>query len=174
MTAREKLAMEHPQLINETFWGGCVGCPDRYGYLTRPAFCKDKLYPSEANCANCWDREIPDELTDKFNIVGNVQPIYFHRIFVIGSLSQEDEIEKTSQYYENLGYIVDHVRKQPSKAFPDLVNEAFRKIYEADQIVVVPKKDGSFGEGVTYEITFAKFVGKPITISGKEKTNEHV
>ena len=46
MTAREKLVIDHPQLINETFWGGCVGCPDRHGYLTRPAFCKDKLYPS--------------------------------------------------------------------------------------------------------------------------------
>ena len=60
MTAREKLAIDHPQLINETFWGGCIGCPDRHGYLPRPAFCKDKLYPSEANCANCWDREIPE------------------------------------------------------------------------------------------------------------------
>ena len=76
MTAREKLAIDHPQLINETFWGGCVGCPDRHGYLTRPAFCKDKLYPSEANCANCWDREIPEEVVEKFNIIGNVQPIF--------------------------------------------------------------------------------------------------
>ena len=31
MTAREKLAIDYPQLINETFWGGCVGCPDRHG-----------------------------------------------------------------------------------------------------------------------------------------------
>ena len=106
MTAREKLAIDHPQLINETFWGGCVGCPDRHGYLTRPAFCKDKLYPSEANCANCWDREIPEskdcttcsyadvpvdetpckecdgsskyqsKTIDKFNAIGNVQPIF--------------------------------------------------------------------------------------------------
>ena len=106
MTAREKLAIDHPQLIDETFWGGCVGCPDRHGYLTRPVFCKDKLYPSEANCANCWDREIPEskdcttcsyadvpvdetpckecdgsskyqsKTIDKFNAIGNVQPIF--------------------------------------------------------------------------------------------------
>lgn len=92
----------------------------------------------------------------------------FHRIFVIGSLSQEDEIEKTAQYYEDLAYIVDHVRKQPDRTFSDLVDEAFRKISEADQIVVVPKKDGSFGEGVTYEIAFAKFIGKTITVIGGE------
>ena len=53
MTAREKLEIEHPECIGKTFWGGCVGCPDKYGYLTRPAFCKDKLHLSEANCANC-------------------------------------------------------------------------------------------------------------------------
>ena len=60
MTAREKLEIEYPECIDKTFWGGCVGCPDKYGYLARPAFCKDKLHLSEANCDNCWDREIPN------------------------------------------------------------------------------------------------------------------
>lgn len=61
MTAREKLAMEHPELVNEKHCGGCNGCPDLYGYLPQPSFCRDKRYPSEANCANCWDREIPEK-----------------------------------------------------------------------------------------------------------------
>ena len=64
MTAREKLAKEHPELIDEKHCGGCKGCPDHYGYLPQPSFCRDKRYPSEANCANCWDREIPDEVID--------------------------------------------------------------------------------------------------------------
>lgn len=74
MTAREKLAIEHPECIDKTFWGGCLGCPDKHGYLARPAFCKDKLYPSEANCANCWDREIPETIEQKLAAIPEEEP----------------------------------------------------------------------------------------------------
>ena len=65
MTAREKLAMEYPERINHKSCGGCTGCPDHYDYLHCAPFCEIKRYPSEANCANCWDREIPEETKEE-------------------------------------------------------------------------------------------------------------
>ena len=76
MTAREKLAMEHPECVNEECYGGCTGCPDQYGYLPRPSLCNLFRCPSEENCSRCWDREIPEEVVEKFNTVSNVQPIF--------------------------------------------------------------------------------------------------
>ena len=76
MIAREKLVMEHPECVNEECYGGCTGCPDQYGYLPRPSLCNLFRCPSEKNCSRCWDREIPEEVVEKFNTVGNVQPIF--------------------------------------------------------------------------------------------------
>lgn len=36
MTCREKLKMEHPELVDERFCGGCYWCPTHYGYLPMP------------------------------------------------------------------------------------------------------------------------------------------
>ena len=106
MTAREKLAMEHPECVNEECYGGCTGCPDQYGYLPRPSLCVLFRCLSEENCSRCWDREIPEskdcmtcshadvpvdetpckecdgsskyqsKTIDKFNVIGNVQPVF--------------------------------------------------------------------------------------------------
>ena len=76
MTAREKLGMEHPECVDEECCGGCVGYPDQYGYLPRPSLCNLFRCPSEKNCSRCWDREIPEEVVEKFNTVGNAQPIF--------------------------------------------------------------------------------------------------
>lgn len=60
MTYREKLAKEHPDKIDETKLGGCVGCPVAYGYDDEPTpgFCQG------ITCQECWDREIPEEKPD--------------------------------------------------------------------------------------------------------------
>lgn len=76
MIAREKLGMELPECIDEECYGGCTGCPDQYGYLPRPSLCDLFRFPSEENCSRCWDREIPEEVVEKFNTVGNIQPIF--------------------------------------------------------------------------------------------------
>ena len=76
MIAREKLVMEHPECVNEECYGGCTGCPDQYGYLPRPSLCNLFRCPSEENCSRSWDREIPEEVVEKFNTVGNAQPIF--------------------------------------------------------------------------------------------------
>lgn len=55
MTCREKLKIEHPDLVYSDAWGGCEGCPSAYDYLLDPLSCT----ASPAECAKCWDREIP-------------------------------------------------------------------------------------------------------------------
>lgn len=58
MTCREKLKMEHPELVDSQYIGGCKHCPHEYGYLTAPDYCSEK--PTTADdCKKCWDREIP-------------------------------------------------------------------------------------------------------------------
>ena len=106
MTAREKLAMEHPgenidKLCHEN-------CPEDYGYLDRFDRCPKDSYGWNAAvvCPKCWNREVPEirdcttcihadvpvdetpckecdgsskyqsKTIDNFNAVGNVQPIF--------------------------------------------------------------------------------------------------
>lgn len=49
MTYKEKLMKESPENVRDLFAGGCVGCPDDYGYEEyTPCFC---------DCEYCWNRE---------------------------------------------------------------------------------------------------------------------
>lgn len=57
MTAREKLAMEHPEEVDMIYDGGCLGCPNDRDYLPRPDWCGTR----ESPCTECWDREIPED-----------------------------------------------------------------------------------------------------------------
>lgn len=92
MTFREKLLQEHPEKkplrITE------IGCPDDYGYEEkRPCWSKDNGRDYDP-CWKCWNRQIlktnlligdsnvehpdtdiPEEVIDKFNSVGNPYPI---------------------------------------------------------------------------------------------------
>lgn len=56
MTCIEKLKIEHPEAIIDTYVG-CIGCPNKYGYAEDPDWCQ---YGSESVCKKCWDREIPE------------------------------------------------------------------------------------------------------------------
>ena len=60
MTAREKLAIEYPEQLDDLEPGGCIGCPEDYGYLPDFEFCD--LFE---NCKKCWDREIPEEMKEE-------------------------------------------------------------------------------------------------------------
>ena len=60
MTCREKLKIEHPECVDEGFYGGCKGCPDDYGYADTRESC------SGIRCAECWDCEVdpvPDDIS---------------------------------------------------------------------------------------------------------------
>ena len=68
MTAREKLAMEHPEKLDDLELGGCMGCPESYGYLPDPDFCEndyDHYSTRFERCKKCWDREIPEEIKEE-------------------------------------------------------------------------------------------------------------
>ena len=60
MKFREKLALEHPEFIDDGCWGGCQGCPSSYKYeesiMTAPCWQKT---PTIELCTECWGREIP-------------------------------------------------------------------------------------------------------------------
>lgn len=64
MTCREKLAMEHPELISNEFDGGCYGCPYDYGYLHKPDYCNF----GHETCTICWNRTIPETEPTKHQI----------------------------------------------------------------------------------------------------------
>lgn len=82
------------------------------------------------------------------------------KIFIIGSLSCEDRIKTAADFFFQLGYDVEYVKRQPEKTFEILVEETFNSIFTADIIIAVTKEDGTFGQGTTYEIMFAKFLEK--------------
>lgn len=58
MTCREKLAIEHPEYVDNLFKGGCRLCPSSYGYLPDPS---DNCNRDDCDCGDCWDREIPED-----------------------------------------------------------------------------------------------------------------
>ena len=60
MTCREKLKIEHPELINSYYSGGCANCPSSYGYLDKPPYCHGEIEIDPHICDACWDREIPE------------------------------------------------------------------------------------------------------------------
>jgi len=52
MTFREKLEKEHPECVDESYFGECYGCPYEYGY--------EVIKKCQHSCYECWDREIPE------------------------------------------------------------------------------------------------------------------
>lgn len=85
-------------------------------------------------------------------------------ICVIGSMGRDEKIKEVAKYYKSLGNNVECVKKQPQLSCRKLVEECFNKIEKADEVVVIPKCDGTIGIGVTYEIVFANRVGTKVTI----------
>lgn len=57
MTCKEKLKLEHPEMIDEKKPGGCFGCPDTYGYLDKPVYCSKRFVLGPSVCEECWSRE---------------------------------------------------------------------------------------------------------------------
>jgi hypothetical protein len=67
MTCKEKLALEHPDKLSFNTLSGCVGCPDQYGYLDKPADNCGLLY----GCERCWNREIPGSEPVKLDLAAS-------------------------------------------------------------------------------------------------------
>ena len=66
MTFREKLELEHPEYISDTYTAGCYGCPKTHGYGPNSSLCRTGLdieYTDEDDlCTLCWNREIPKSI----------------------------------------------------------------------------------------------------------------
>lgn len=65
MTCRDKLKIERPEFIVTNSPGGCYGCPHMYGYLKKPSYCSKITVFGPVLCKICWDREIPEDGSDK-------------------------------------------------------------------------------------------------------------
>lgn len=95
------------------------------------------------------------------------------KAFVIGSLSQEKEIEKIAFSLMDKYYVY-FVSKQYNKSFDVLVKEAFDNILISDVIFVLLKPDATIGQGVTYEIEYAKRLGKKIEYINPKQIEEKI
>lgn len=78
-------------------------------------------------------------------------------IYIISSLAQQKNIQALA---DTLGGSVRYVKPEPDKSFAECVSNCFDNIEWADIIYALPKPDGTFGEGVTYELEYAKRLGK--------------
>lgn len=81
--------------------------------------------------------------------------------FVIGSLSQADEIKKIAEMVQENGFYMDFVKPE-NKPFADMVHNAFFKISNADFVIALQKPDGTYGQGTTYEIEFCHWMHKQV------------
>lgn len=59
MTYRERLQQEHPECVDNDYRGGCANCPESYGYEQFDG-CHMCYESNIRNCAECWNREIPE------------------------------------------------------------------------------------------------------------------
>lgn len=62
MTFREEMAKLDPEQIDDHFTGGVLGCPRDQAERPVYAPCPFPGEPCDKKCADCWDREIPEEL----------------------------------------------------------------------------------------------------------------
>ena len=58
MKYREKLKLDHPDMVDGRCWGGCAGCPGNY-YIGAPED-DGECGKSYEECERCWDAEAPD------------------------------------------------------------------------------------------------------------------
>lgn len=86
------------------------------------------------------------------------------KVCILASLSQQSDIEEAVKHYKSHGALVDYPMKQPYKTLLEIDLDYMYRIASADKIVAVSKHDGSFGESVTYEMAFAKFLGKDVGV----------
>lgn len=84
------------------------------------------------------------------------------RTYVIGSTKQADQIKKCAEMFSKDE--VRYVTPRPGSPFNECVRDCFDNIDWADVIYAVPKEDGTFGEGVTYEMEYAKRLKKIVFI----------
>ena len=98
------------------------------------------------------------------------------KVCILASLEQDrDNIQNLACNYMQKGHFVIYPFPKPDVPRQAIFLEYLRNIDGADKIVVLTKSDGTVGDGVAYEMAFAEYLGKPITIvrpDGKEVSYE--
>ena len=84
-----------------------------------------------------------------------------NRIYIIGSLSQSTQICKLANKIKKKNNEVRYV-KLSTLSFKQSVKECFKNILWCNELIVIPKLDGTIGKGVTYEVCFAEYLNKQI------------
>ena len=55
-TCRDRLQREHPERVDNSYFGWCRGCPEHYGYVEVSGSCG-----SPGGCRVCWDSPVETE-----------------------------------------------------------------------------------------------------------------
>ena len=93
------------------------------------------------------------------------------RIFIIGSLSQVNELKEIADVLRK-DFDVTYVHPRPNDTIDVIIHDAFDEIEKCNHVVALRKPDKSFGRGTLYEIEFAKRIHKPITFVNSQNTLE--
>lgn len=82
--------------------------------------------------------------------------------YVIGSISQIEDINKLASELNSKYEKVFSVTKEETKSIDQLISECFDKIEKSDDIYIVMKEDRSIGTGCLYELEYARRLDKNI------------
>lgn len=117
MTYREALRIDRPDLVDDIFTGGCMGCPCDYFGDSSHCLGAGNGGCTEENCRKCWDREMPEEKEAEEPIDLNI------------NLEEEKKMPKLSSIIRNavLNAIED-------SAIEEAVEEAFKNYDYSDMI----------------------------------------
>lgn len=86
-------------------------------------------------------------------------------VCILASLEQDrDNIQRLAHAYMQKGYFVIYPFPKPDVPRQTIFLDYLRNIDKADKIAVLTKSDGTIGDGVAYEMAFAEYLVKPITI----------
>ena len=93
------------------------------------------------------------------------------KVYIIGSMSRFEYIKDLASRFEKSaverGVQLSIKYPTPIDAntkFGEAVRRCFDNIEEADKVVIIPKLDGTFGEGTTYEMEYVKRLGKDFIV----------
>lgn len=85
------------------------------------------------------------------------------KVVILASSDQEKEIKMCKDIFMRTGWEVVAPAKQKDNVDKvSIILDYFNEISYADLVFVIEKPDGSIGDGVMYEIAYAKRCGVPI------------
>lgn len=94
-------------------------------------------------------------------VLNNRQYAVNVNVVILGSISNIVEIHEMADIVKRSVYTnVWNPEPQPNVELKTLIRECFDQIRMADIVYAVSKKNGSIGDGVSYELEYARSLGK--------------